>query len=131
MSMEDLERILTLEKRLYSIAVDSLEQAKYIDRKSRMKDLERFSQDVAMAGITPYYRSALMERCEGYKKKLSEYSKSEDSGKGHALLSFALGVLSVIAGIKLRDMYNECRKGRLEQLACEIYERLRENDTKI
>lgn len=131
MSIEDLDKVLTFEKGIESLRVVSSEHAKYANMRGRMKDLDRISEEISKSDIGSHYKEMMLEKCARCRKSMEEYSSCEKPSGGHALLSFVLGIVSGIVGIKIKDAYMDSRKRGLESVAEAVYERLREYDAKI
>ena len=125
--MESLLIVLRLERELESLKIENIKEVKYIDHKKRLEELGCFSRKLYSAEIAPYYRTALMGKCREYEALIKRYVSESESSK-HAVISFILGIVSAVIGMKLRDFYKARENGRMERVVEMAYKKLREVD---
>ena len=127
--MEQMLKVLDLERELYGLKIDDPNQVKYIDCKKRLEEIYRFSAKVSGSDIVPCYKMDMLERCGEYEKLIrSHMAPPKDSGNRHAIISFVIGLVSGVIGIWLKDLYKGHEKKRMEKVAELVYERIRAID---
>lgn len=126
--MEYMLKVLNLEKEIDKLRVDQ-GNIEYIDLKKKLKELDSFARKISETNLREPDRDSLLERMEEYKSRIVQYKAKASpnnvkSDTAQTIISFLLGVFSVVVGVKLKEMYKLYRVRRMAKEADFIYKKL-------
>jgi len=127
--MEYMLKVLNLEKEIDKLKIVNQGDIEYIDLKKRLKNLDSFAQKISEADMRESDRYRFLERVKEYKSRIEQYkaktgSNNAKSDTAQTIISFLLGIFSVVVGVKLKEMYEFYRVRRMAKEANFIYEKL-------
>jgi hypothetical protein len=135
MNMDYMLKVLDLEKELERLKIKDSDYAKHIDCKKRIKELDEFSRTVVNSGIAYYHKEDLLKRASEYKAVIRKYEHTKHKSNNilWTILSFILGSVFAVGGIKLKEHYDRYKNKRIEKLINMVYDKLKgvESDAQI
>ncbi len=127
--MEYMLKVLNLEKEIDKLRVVDQGHIEYIDLKKKLKGLDSFARKISETDLRESDRYSFLERVKEYKSRIEQYkakagSNNVKSDTAQTIISFLLGIFSVVVGVKLKEMYKLYRVRRMAKEANFIYEKL-------
>lgn len=127
--MEYMLKVLNLEKEIDELRVVDQDHIEYIDLKKELKGLDSFARKISETDLRESDRYSFLERVKEYKSRIEQYKartglNNVKSDTAQTIISFLLGIFSVVVGVKLKEIYKLYRIRRMTREANFIYEKL-------